>query len=374
MNVGSTSPERVKTAAAAALTKKEKRQQALAFGALGIAAGPPVAAVFNLISRGTLLPPQVKSIPKWLAASSAAGLITSGAIPALQRQIADTIQAKANLRASRRRQRQMAKIGQAGRLGSIIDKVMSSGLQQRALSAGIGATIGAILGPTAATLTGDDKVDKDTLKRDMVAGAIGGALGGLVGSTGGVGGGVVGGLVAGLFDQAKIVQASQAGQDLRLPVMGGTKFPTGDSLSAANKRLSQSSAEVGPQPAPTYSMMGKMKKAVRGDSMDPMTDDPLVLFLKKAAVEEDSKDPPPLTGLVEGSSLKDNLPDMPRGKEEVEQVSKPPGPTAKMIPKTPCDYVKEHFSNAQTMRKKLYEKDHPFEDFDQGVVDRVLGL
>jgi hypothetical protein len=258
-----------------------------------------------------------------------------------------------------------------GRLGSIVEKLMSAGgIEQRALSAGIGAALGAVLGPTAATITGAPTSNENTLTRDMVAGALGGAIGGLVGPAGGAVGGTAGGLMAGLFDKG----ASDAGQDMRLPVMGGTKFPTHDSIGAANKKLQQSSAEVGPQPAPTYSMMGKMKKAWIGDPMDPMTDDPLVLFLKKAAVQETAKEQPPLTGLVDGSVLENNHADMPLGKEEHELTSLPPEPTKGMIPKTPCEVVEDHFDNAQTMRKKLYEKDHPWEGFDQGVVDRVLGL
>jgi hypothetical protein len=267
-----------------------------------------------------------------------------------------------------------------GRLGGILDKVLSTGVQQQAASAGIGAALGAVLGPAAATLTGDDKTDKNTMTRDMLAGALGGAVGGLMGPAAGTLGGAASGLIAGLFDKKapaeKLVYASDSGQDLRLPVMGGTKFPTHDSVNSASRRLNQSSAEVGPQPQPTYSMTGKMKKvkiAASGDIMDPMMDDPLVQYLKKTAKDE-AKEQPPLTGLVEGSELKDNLSDMPRGTEEFEQASQSPDPTKRMIPETPCTLMRELFTNAQTMRKKLYEKDHPFEGFDQGVVDRILGL
>lgn len=262
------------------------------------------------------------------------------------------------------------------KLGSILDKVMSAGMQQRAVSAGIGAALGAVLGPAAATLTGDEKSDKDTLNRDMLAGALGGAVGGLMGPIGSAAGGTAGGLIAGLFDREK--KASQAGQDLRLPVMGGTKFPTQDSVRTAKKQLQRSSAEVGPQPAPTYSMMGKMKKvAASGDTMDPMMDDPLVLFLKKAKVEETSKEQPPLTGLMEGSKLDDNLPDMPLGKEEFELASLPPCPTSRMENRGKSEVrakTGDLFTNSHTTRKKFDDKDHPFEGFDQGVVDRILGL
>ena len=258
------------------------------------------------------------------------------------------------------------------RLGTIIDKVASFSIQQRAVSAGVGAALGAVLGPAAATLTGNKESDKDTLNRDMIAGALGGAIGGLMGPMGEALGGSAGGLVAGLFDKDK--KASQPGQDLRLPVMGGTKFPTQDSVDAASKKLQQSSAEVGPQPAPTYSMMGK--KAALGDAMDPMIDDPLVQYLEKISKDE-AKEQPPLTGLVEGSKLDDNLPNMPLGKEENEMASLPSCPTLRMRRDSKTDVreaTDELFSNSQATRKKFDDKDHTFEGFDQGVVDRILGL
>ena len=112
--------------------------------------------------------------------------------------------------------------------------------------------------------------------------------------------------------------------------------------------------------------------------MDPMMNDPLMLFLKQAdekKVKETAKEQPPLSSLLEdGNALKDNLDDMPRGKEVQELTSASPRPLPGMVPTTPCSSVKELFENSGTMRKKLYEKDHEFEGFDQGVVDRILGL
>ena len=232
----------------------------------------------------------------------------------------------------------------AGRLTDIIGKITSVGIQPRAVSAGIGAALGAVLGPTAATLTGDPKSDRETTVRDMLAGAIGGAVGGLIGPgmmpASGAAGGVAGGLLAGLFDK----KASQPGQDLRMPVMGGTKFPTSDSTQPASQKLNQSSAEVGAMP-PSMSRGAKLddvvaapkpKWASTGDPMDPMMDDPLVLFLKKAA-DEPAKEPPPLTGLVEGDQLKDNIDSMPLGKEVHELSSLPPGATTRMHDKVESD-------------------------------------
>jgi hypothetical protein len=222
----------------------------------------------------------------------------------------------------------------------------------------------------------------------MIAGAIGGAVGGLVGpgmSPGsGAAGGIAGGLLAGLFDK----KASMPGQDLRKPTMGGAKFPTSDSTQPASQKLDQSSAEVGTMP-PSMSRGAtlddvvaapppKRKFASRGDSMNPMMDDPLVLFLKKSA-DNTAEEQPPLTGLVDGDQLKDNLDNMPLGKEVHELTSQPPVPTSRMHSKVRSDTysaVEEMFSNGKSISRKCYDKDHSIDDdnFDPGVVDRVLGL
>ena len=154
--------------------------------------------------------------------------------------------------------------------------------------------------------------------------------------------------------------ASEAGQDLRLPVMGGTKFPTGDSKVFANKQLRMSSAEVGPvQPStrgakledviPQYD---PVKKA--GDIMDPMATDPLVQYLKKQAAQQGSNnkaaDQPPTKGLVnQVGQFKDNEPDMPLGKAEAETSSEPPQPTPEMEAKVDIALHEENL-----MAKKLH--------------------
>lgn len=112
--------------------------------------------------------------------------------------------------------------------------------------------------------------------------------------------------------------------------------------------------------------------------MDPMNDDPLVLFLKKAT-DDTADEQPPLTGLVDGDQLKDNLGNMPLGKEVHERTSLSPSPTSRMHDKVKSDTystVEEMFSNGKSMSRKCYDKDHAIDDdnFDPGVVDRVLGL
>src|SRR5688572_10249148 len=217
------------------------------------------------------------------------------------------------------------------RLGDIIGKLNAATLQSRAASAGVGAAVGAVLGPVASTFTGDGRNEKETTVRDMIAGALGGAIGGLLGPGVGTAGGAFGGLLAGLADKT----ASQAGQDLRLPAMGGTKFPTDDSKGVAAQQLKRSMAEVGPMmplgQGPSLDDVvaapkPRMKWASIGDSMDPLLTDPLMLYLKKEAAE--AKEPPPLTGLVgDNGQLKDNESFMPLGKAIEELVSQAPEPT-----------------------------------------------
>lgn len=111
--------------------------------------------------------------------------------------------------------------------------------------------------------------------------------------------------------------------------------------------------------------------------MDPMMDDPLVQYLKKEAAKDTAKEVPPLSDLVSGSQLKDNLDNMPLGKDVQELTSMPPQPTKRMYDEGKSEVnssAQALFDNEHTMRRKSLEKDHPFEGFDQGVVDRVLGL
>lgn len=111
--------------------------------------------------------------------------------------------------------------------------------------------------------------------------------------------------------------------------------------------------------------------------MDPMMDDPLVLYLQKVAAKNTAKEPPPLTDLLDGSKMKDNLDMMPLGDREPELSALPPQPTKRMNDKVETEIhepIERKFVNEQAMRSKGYDKDHPWEGFDQGVVDRILGL
>lgn len=86
--------------------------------------------------------------------------------------------------------------------------------------------------------------------------------------------------------------ASSPGQDLRMPLTGGTKMPTDDSKTFANKLLSQSksSAEVGPV-ASAKKLPGS---SVRVRDFIPKfgadMSDPLIDYLKKQAAEKKLED------------------------------------------------------------------------------------
>lgn len=96
--------------------------------------------------------------------------------------------------------------------------------------------------------------------------------------------------------------SSEAGQDLRLPITGGTKFPTADSKSLPTKLLNQSksSAEVGPAPTyrqlsptgPSVSQIAGVPKGVMPKLGADMTlaKDPLMQFLKKAVQVENNQE------------------------------------------------------------------------------------
>lgn len=164
------------------------------------------------------------------------------------------------------------------------------------------------------------------------------------------------------MSKAKRKSASDAGQDLRMPVMGGTKFPTNDSKQFAKKQFQMSNAEVGPiQPSrkgakiediiPKY---GAAKKA--SEAMDPVLNDPLVQYLKKEAAAIDT-----------------NVEDMATGNAEPSVTKDCPHPTenAQEKGKDGEGFLKKIFSHDSSARSKFKDKDF---EYSAGVVDRVLGL
>ena len=114
-------------------------------------------------------------------------------------------------------------------------------------------------------------------------------------------------------------KASQAGQDLRMPVMGGVKFPTDDSKSFSKGLLAKSkgSTEVGPTPSPKSLVpTGPSVASVTGTQSSVMPkigadmsieNDPFIRYLKK-----------------EGMQLDDNADSMSTSSGATERVSHDP--------------------------------------------------
>ncbi len=108
-------------------------------------------------------------------------------------------------------------------------------------------------------------------------------------------------------------EASPAGQDLRLPIMGGTKFPTKDSLAGAKSLLTKSIGkfEVGPTPslsslspsAPTIPEVAAVPQGAQnlmpkvGSDMHIETE-PLVQHLNKQAEDLPKKGTPAKRGRI----------------------------------------------------------------------------
>lgn len=180
-------------------------------------------------------------------------------------------------------------------------------------------------------------------------------------------------------------KASLPGQDLRLPVMGGTKFPTKDSLTGPKSLLTKSigSAEAGPSPSikqlspggPTIKDVAAVPPGAPnlmpkvGSDMSHIENDPLVLYLQKQAAEDIPRKVTPEKGGV----LTDNVDDMPTGPEEKERTSEDPHPTEDLH-RAGMGYTKSTLSDLfdhTSTKKKCKDKDHAP---DTGAVDRILAL
>lgn len=157
-------------------------------------------------------------------------------------------------------------------------------------------------------------------------------------------------------------KASMAGQDLRTPLMGGTKMPTDDSKSFAQKQLSKHQSIGVPKVPKTTDITSVIPRSPGSINLMPkvgedmsIKNDPLVQYLAKQAM-----------------SLEDNEADMETGKGEQEIASAPPEMPSEHANKGVSNfesYVAQAFSRKSSKRK--YEgKDYPA---TSGQVDKVLG-
>lgn len=100
--------------------------------------------------------------------------------------------------------------------------------------------------------------------------------------------------------------ASLAGQDLRIPVMGGTQFPTQDSLQYSKSLLQKGRNAMEMSSSSNPNQLGKSGPTTKditpnlgttkgdlpqfkGASMDKIANDPLVQYLKKQAQDSPSE-------------------------------------------------------------------------------------
>lgn len=179
--------------------------------------------------------------------------------------------------------------------------------------------------------------------------------------------------------------SSESGADLRSPLMGGTKLPTGDSMSEAKKQLQKHQSVGTPKRkettfeniVPTY---GTNFLPKIGGAMD-ITQDPLVRYLKKHAAE--SSKPPMDPKTREGGRVKDNEEIALEARKMLarELVSETPVPQkdrGKGAPaKTPAssvkewyeDYLSRRMQNRSGIAGKYTDKDYKAEP---GAVDKVL--
>lgn len=155
-------------------------------------------------------------------------------------------------------------------------------------------------------------------------------------------------------------KGSQSGADLRLPVMGGTKFPTGDSLAQSRAKLKEHQNVGQPkmvrpimQPVAGVSTMPKISSA--------FADDPLVQYLKKTAQKSkvDSE-----------GKLDDNKEDMKTGPEEKELASASSEPQkGDEVRNEWRAKLNELFSNKEGITGKYLDHHHPYKE---GVVTKEL--
>lgn len=198
---------------------------------------------------------------------------------------------------------------------------------------------------------------------------------------------------------------SLPGQDLRLPVLGGTKFPTQDSLDLPKKLLStsQNIAEVGPNPSskklqatgpkvsdivPNTGGRNVMPKLA---SLDEYSSDPLISYLKMKDESRtlnsnygyDREGPSrktPTTGSPEqagvGScgALDNNLESMRTGDESYPKTDGYPYMPVQEDEEIRSDlkeYLGDKFTTNKGFRRKGIEKDHSYGG-STSAIDRVL--
>ena len=158
------------------------------------------------------------------------------------------------------------------------------------------------------------------------------------------------------FNQEKL--SSSSGADLRMPLMGGTKFPTKDSTAPIEQQL-KSTQNVAEFHKPQGTTLKDVIPNIKAPATMPkigadmtIQNDPLVKHLKKCA-----------------EVLEDNKDDMPMGPEQHSRTREEVIPDIKSTEGQWQAYINGLFDNGESTRKK----DTSY-DYEEGVVDRILKL
>lgn len=298
---------------AASLNPEEKRRQAMQFAALGLGTVPGLALAQNKIRQGTWLPKSGKG--RFLAAAGVGGAFWGGLLPTLQHGIARGNLARAQSRA--RAEKEMKSLvpgGVAGVRQAVKQLPMDVPTSQAIEDPSVMKTGSSKI---MARLKGNLKVRKG--RRPIRA-------------------------------ETLLKKGSPTGRDLRSPMMGGAKFPTGDSLSQAKQTLKEHQNVAKPkmvqptvQPVHGVSNMPKFGSALSAD--------PLVQYLKKTAqaskVDSEGK-------------LGDNEGDMKTAPGEKPRVDACPFPSQRGNDKTVSEWrsqLNELFSHKEGITKKHLDKE-----------------
>lgn len=278
------------------VSSETKRMAALT--AFGAGALPAAEAITTKIRTGRFMggasPKRwlVSQIPQavlWGAAFPMAGKFIQGAVPMKKTGASKIVsRLKGNLKV------------RMGRRPMRVDTLLKKEGVHRAVAP---ALFGAGLGGVGAAAMAPKE---ERLKSALIGAGVGGGLAGLLGHVnprdsvirelGAAAGGVTGAHFPAAL-RAKVKKAAQSGADLRLPVMGGTKFPTNDSLASAKQTLKEHQdvakpKMVRPTMQPVYGVnMPKFGSAFAGD--------PLVQYLKKTAAQVEDNEEDMKTGPVE---------------------------------------------------------------------------
>jgi len=374
--------------AAVKLTPQEKRRQALQFAGLGMATIPGLALAQNKIREGRWLPKSGKL--RFLAAAGLGGAFWGGVLPTIQHGIAQSNLSKARARV--RAEKELHALAGPQPVHSVVKQLPLHGPADGAVAPPAAPVVKTGASKLIARLKGNLKVRQgrrpmrvhNLLKKEgsdkwqyVVFPTLAGAatLGGVLAAVGPRGRKQMAseirdprmysnlrGMVTGESREERVKahkglrkadsilsamrsgfsrekKASQSGADLRLPVMGGTKFPTNDSLAQAKQKLKEHQDVAKPK------MVRPTVQPVYGVNMPKFAfaDDPLVQYLKKTATE-----------------VKDNEGDMKTGPSEEAHVDACPVESSRGNDKTHSEWrqsLNELFSNKSGITKKYMDKE-----------------